>query len=731
MCLNGSYDHSIGVFFSRIFNNARGYIGVARKNVVTANLKDSFFSFNDGMDKVVAYIKANAKEYDLYICAQPLSMPKRVKESVIETTCAWADLDTCPPEKLLVKPTILVESSPGRYQAYWIFDEPLTPIEGQAISKAIAYHHVTDGADKSGWDLTQLLRIPGTLNHKYNTRPAVRVLEMNTARYRLSDFAAYGSLETSSDDNDELPDPIDSSPEQLLLRHGSKLSSDVWPLYFTTPEADWSKSLWALEVLLAEAGLSKEEIYYIVRHAACNKYDRDGSSPSALWKEVKKAYAYTESRKDAFGLKLHALSDLLTNEEEKTARSQKTFIEQYTDWAESQTDAAPVYHEAGAFMVLSALLASSVRVPTTFNPQGVIPNLWFMLLGDTTIVRKSTAMDMAIDLLKDVDSEIGMTNDASLEGLYAALSLRPKETSLFVRDEFSGMLEMMQKKEYYAGMIEQLTKLYDGRDIKRQLARSVIDIRSPIFIMFTGGIRSRIMQAMTRSWIDSGFLPRFLFFTAESDISRMQDLGPPNPNSIDTRINLINTLKEVKFRYNAQTYQNIGHVVTSGKTLYTATLIPEAWKRYNQLDRTMLQDALKSAEPELFTPICQRLAMSILKAAVLIAACRPENPTSQNEVEVVEDDMLCAIRYGIGWRGAAIQVAAEAGNSVMEQLLGAVLKAITKRPGVSRAHLMQSFKLTARDADQVFVTLMQRGAMRWEKLDDGVERFFPLALFQS
>src|SRR5207253_2736302 len=39
------------------------------------------------------------------------------------------------------------------------------------------------GADPSGWDLTQLLRVPGTRNHKYEDAPLVRVLQLTEARY--------------------------------------------------------------------------------------------------------------------------------------------------------------------------------------------------------------------------------------------------------------------------------------------------------------------------------------------------------------------------------------------------------------------------------------------------------------------------------------------------------------------------------------------------------------------
>ena len=42
----------------------------------------------------------------------------------------------------------------------------ISPFQAEDYSRRLAYHV---GADKSGWDLGQLLRVPFTMNWKYNT----------------------------------------------------------------------------------------------------------------------------------------------------------------------------------------------------------------------------------------------------------------------------------------------------------------------------------------------------------------------------------------------------------------------------------------------------------------------------------------------------------------------------------------------------------------------------------
>src|SRR5205823_123867 len=74
----------------------------------------------------------------------------------------------------------LVASSPGRLQAYWGLTQPLPPAHAEQLNRRLSR---AIGADSSGWDLTQLLRIPGTRNWKYPDAPVVSVLARTGQRY--------------------------------------------------------------------------------------------------------------------------------------------------------------------------------------------------------------------------------------------------------------------------------------------------------------------------------------------------------------------------------------------------------------------------------------------------------------------------------------------------------------------------------------------------------------------
>jgi hypothetical protein len=75
-----------------------------------------------------------------------------------------------------LKPTAVVESSPGRYHGYLRLADSIPPETAEKLNKRLA-HKI--GADLSGADRTQLLRVPGTVNHKYPDLPVVRILGLN------------------------------------------------------------------------------------------------------------------------------------------------------------------------------------------------------------------------------------------------------------------------------------------------------------------------------------------------------------------------------------------------------------------------------------------------------------------------------------------------------------------------------------------------------------------------
>ncbi len=114
-------------------------------------------------------------EFDLYFCANPFDRNARKRANALPTFYACVDVDEAPLESFEPPPSIAWSTSPGRTQAIWKFERPLTVPHAEQIARNLAYDY---GADRNGWSVTKYLRIPGTFNHKPQyAKPTVQLVK--------------------------------------------------------------------------------------------------------------------------------------------------------------------------------------------------------------------------------------------------------------------------------------------------------------------------------------------------------------------------------------------------------------------------------------------------------------------------------------------------------------------------------------------------------------------------
>lgn len=702
-------------FFSLVFGERQGVLCLATKHK-DGHFSEIFFHYPDDMEKMLAWINRNLVSRNMYFCAQLLTKAKRIKPNVSICTNIWSDLDEANPNGVKIPPSITLQTSNGRWQGFWLLSEPVAPEIGERAARKLAYSF---GADTSGWDLTQLLRVPITYNIKYEDT-IVEISEWNPERvYDISEFDKL-SDRPEFEKVTEFPEKKIASydPEKLLEKYRGRLLPNIYKWFTESPGEDWSSVLWSMESQLLEAGLTPEEVFSICWNSAANKYARDDRSQYELWQEIQKAkIAYELKTIEPEEEPIH-LDSLLSEEEWKIVNKlPKTFVEKYIEWASRRSDASPEYHQAGAFTILSCLLAESVILPTSWG--NVVPNLWFMILGDTTLTRKTTAMNMAMELLFMVYEDCMLATDGSYEGMLSAMSLRSGRTSLFWRDEFAGMLDAMKRRDYHAGMIEFLTKLYDGTYQRRTLRKELIEVRDPVFVMLCGGIKSRVIELFDPDYVINGFIPRFIYIIAEPDISKLRPMGPPTDELQAVSADLLKLLLEVRQKYDKKSFVMLGAEKVESNLNTKARLTPDAWARYNRLDSQMTEAGDKSDNKELYTPTMGRLAISTLKCAILLAALRDQG----DEVVVEVEDILRAAKYADSWKDHAISVVEGSGKSMSEKTLDRAYGIIASGKN-SRSHLMRAMHLSSREADLILDTLEQRSLIVRTK-EGKLERLYP------
>lgn len=184
----------------------------------------------------------------------------------------WVDCDESYDDKLLqsLRPSYMWETSPGHKQAIWLLSEPLAVSEFHRdgfvgmLTQAL-------GADKSGVDVSQLLRVPGTWHHK-NKPFHGRILR------------SAGTV---------------FSPGQILQRvarglgFSAGLASDLGG---DEPYGDRSKVIWKISRNAAELGISQDLCFKMIKATAWNKWKDD---PERLKEDIGRAYDAQPAEKPA------------------------------------------------------------------------------------------------------------------------------------------------------------------------------------------------------------------------------------------------------------------------------------------------------------------------------------------------------------------------------------------------------------------------------------------------
>lgn len=692
-------------FFKFLFGDKRGYICIATESAQKGDFKQRFFHWPTDESQLLTYIQQQRKNKNIWFCANLLERKSRKKEDRpwMPDNLLWADLDDCPPDAIEPQPQVVIESSPDRYQALWVVDEDLDPQIAEDYSRRIYTQYKDEGVD-SGWALGKLLRVPYTYNLKYDDKPIVKLNRSINAPLPSDLFEALTQTPEVVTEDTGLPE-IEPA-EKIIARHFVQLQkhnfASVWD-YEATADDDWSKLIWNLILICLESKLTPEETFSVASASSVNKYRRDNRPARYLWRDVTKAVKIHENINTLAAP--FTMPELIPGDEYKLG--QRTFIEEYSAWAREATDACPQYHDLTAFILLSSLLSGNVKLETSYGTTR--PNLWGLILGDSTLTRKSTAMRMGMDIIDFIDRDILLATDGSVEGLLTGLQGRPSRTSMFFRDEVVGFFDSIRKKDYLAGMPQMLTQLYDGGYIARRLRKELITVADPIFIFFGGGIKDQMYTSADDSFVYSGFLPRFLIVSGQTDLTRIKHEGPPTPEIIEKRQHIYNRLHHLY-----HTYVVVKEVEILGETAAMpqdteATLTPEAWTLYNEISDRMVEAAVKSPNPGMALPTFERLTKSMQKMAILVAASKHD--PEDGPVEVTDLEIRRAAKYVQEWGHYTIEVLMNIGQTIATRKLDRVLTYIAERPGVSRSAVMRALNLNKREMQEIEETLDARGQL--------------------
>lgn len=152
-------------FYDYLYGDREGYVYAATKENNT-EWKQFFFQWPEQRAMLVEFTELNRSQRDVYTAPAMFSDKIATKEYVLGADVVWVEFDRDVPTELdgLPGPTCRIASGgEGHEHWYWKLDTVLTGDQLETINRALTYKF---GADQSGWDCTQVLRPPGTFNHK-------------------------------------------------------------------------------------------------------------------------------------------------------------------------------------------------------------------------------------------------------------------------------------------------------------------------------------------------------------------------------------------------------------------------------------------------------------------------------------------------------------------------------------------------------------------------------------
>lgn len=242
--------------------------------------------------------KATRSSKDVYWAPAMFKEPRRQENAMLPTDLLWSDLDEADPREFPkdLRPLAWWESSPGRFQAVWRLPKELPRKKQTDYNKRLTY---AVGADKGGWDATQVLRLPGLPNNKYSdvtvSRPHINGAHPVNLEL-LRTFEAGGVSEFSED-----PIPEGDLPPPDLILKTRKIPTRARQLLKAKPanavEGQRSERLWELECLLAEAHLTVPEIVSLTKTSVWNKFAGRHDEHKRLAVEARKAIAHTGNQR--------------------------------------------------------------------------------------------------------------------------------------------------------------------------------------------------------------------------------------------------------------------------------------------------------------------------------------------------------------------------------------------------------------------------------------------------
>jgi len=361
------------------------------------------------------------------------------------------------------------------------------------------------------------------------------------------------------------------------------------------------------------------------------------------------------------------------------------WLDDYCNYAEALSPMTPrLFHESAGLWLSALVIARRLVLKMPYGE--IYPNLFFLWIAQTTLYRKTTALDIARKMARDHFRFLLAPQDTTPEALlsdmagkepanWEKLSMQEQAEWQTERhfaaqrglalDELSGLLAGAGK-DYNAGLLEAYLRFYDCDPVFTRSTRGQgrLTIANAYLSILGASTPNALAAHLTadRLWA-MGFWPRFALLTPEG---RPEWKEPPGA---DLPVNVIGGLQKLYKRLPAVEWPNPPGVVvvTLGDSVY------QAWERYNKaLSFELLTDDL---DRRLFGTY-GRLPTLALKVAMNLAAMDWRQNISAPRVDLPHWERAQAIAES--WRASAHRTLSGAAITEFSNLAQRIMRQAAK-----------------------------------------------------
>ena len=443
-------------------------------------------------------------------------------------------------------------------------------------------------------------------------------------------------------------------------------------------------------ILYDDPKFAKERAREILKY-----YDYDKEVYIATYPDGKDANDYLlEGRTTDFKAIMNVadryIEDQLKSPNIKVKIPDNDFVESYKNWALQISDAPAKYQELMALSVIATVLGRHVYLK--WGNTNIYPNLFIVLIGKSTVMRKTYCLNMAKNIIRKFNSELILPSDFSPEALFNLLSEKP--TGLISWSEFGAFL-ISTVKTYQAGIKEFLTDAFECPDIlNKKLVSKSYTIENLCLNIITATTLHWFIDRITEADTMGGFLGRFVFMPCSKE-DKNGWLYMPQPEPVNLSNMLVKDLKEIS--------ELKGEIKISKE----AEILLIKWLNRHEEEIWSMDDSKG------ISGFYARISDYLYKFAILYEI------SGSRSLTISYNSILRAIKLVNLLKKSITGLVSDHIAFTQEgKDLQKVINIIKKEGTITRARLLQNSNMTAKQLNELVTTLIQSESINAGFLDD-------------